>query len=726
MSEGLQPRTGEDDAPGSIGQGQIGRVLARRKYLIAGATLGAFLLGLAFVTLARQRYTAEAKVLVENQESYLTKPDKASSADSALPPDAEAVQSQLQIIQSRDLARRAIKELGLVGNKEFDPSAGGGGTLGRVMVMLGLARNPVDASPEDRVLDSYFEKLAVLSPVKTRILSIEFSSSDPELAARGANTIADIYIDTQSKAKRDAARQIAASLATQIADLKTRLEEAESRAERFRLKSGLLVGANNLTITAQQLADVNAQLAMARTHQADAQAKARLIKDMVRQGRIADVPDVANNELTRRVSEQLITFQSTLAQESRTLLPGHPRIKELSAQIADLENAIRRAAEKTVRTLENESRISGSRVENLQATLEAQKKVAGTANADEVTLRQYESEAKLLKEQLEGNTTKYQEALARQGALSTPADARVISRAVVPALPSFPKKIPILVSATLAGLVLSMGGVVASELLSGRPDSGAQGFRYAPPVPVPPLKANSPVLALLRRKKPESGPVEAVADPVAPEAPPVPVVQGDPVYCGIDAALAEKIGAASAAGHAIVTLLAAVDGGRSAGAEAILLARALSASHRTIIVNLDADAFDIERLVDVSSPAGLSELLEGECSFAEAINRDRMTRLHVLAHGEGVAIDDRQGLDLVLDALCETYDQLVLVAPSPSVSGVAASFAPYADFAILVAPAGASETAVQDACMSLGKDGPGEVLVVSDAPADSRERIGAA
>ena len=732
MSDGLQPQIDDGDASGSIDRGQIMRAVRRRRLAIAGATLGAFLLALAFVTLTRPRYTAEAKVLVENQESYLTKPDKASSADSALPPDAEAVQSQLQIIQSRDLARRAIKELNLVGNKEFDPSAGGGGTLGRVMVMLGLARNPVESSPEDRVLDTYFEKLAVLSPVKTRILSIEFSSSDPELAARGANAIADIYIDTQSRAKREAARQIAASLASQNADVKTRLAEAESRAESFRLRSGLLVGANNLTITAQQLADINTQLAMARTQQADAQAKARLIRDMVKQGRVGDVPDVANNDLIRKYSEQLIVFKGQMAEESRTLLPGHPRIKELSAKITDLENSIRVAAGKTVRTLENESRIAGSRVENLHATLESQKKVAGTANADDVTLREYESEAKLLKEQLESNVGKYQEALARQGALSTPADARVISRAVVPALPSFPKKVPILVSATLAGLVVSAGAVVAGELLSGRPDIGGRGRSYAPPAPVAPMPSSAPVLGILHRKKPETEEPEpeAAAAPAAPAEPetvaPPHGTSDLPVHAGAGGGLAEKIGAAGVAGNAVVTLVAGAGPGHSAAAHAVALARALSRARRTILVNLDGAALEAERLVDVATPAGLSELLRGDCSFAEAINRDRMTRLHVLAHGEGAPVEGQEGLDLVLDALCETYDHLVLVAPRPDASRLAADLAPYADFAIVSVAADAPEPELQAARDALSSNGAGEIFVMTGTPAMPRERMGVA
>ncbi len=51
----------------------------------------------------------------------------------------------------------------------------------------------------------------------------------------------------------------------------------------------------------------------ARSSQADAEAKARLIRDMIKQGRIADVPDVANNELIRRISEQRVNLRAQIA-----------------------------------------------------------------------------------------------------------------------------------------------------------------------------------------------------------------------------------------------------------------------------------------------------------------------------------------------------------------------------------------------------------------------------
>ena len=124
-----------------------------------------------------------------------------------------------------------------------------------------------------------------------------------------------------------------------------KVEDAEAKVEDFRAKSNLLVGTNNTTLSAQQLGDVNAQLAAARAQKADAEAKAKMIRDMLQSGQPIESSDILNSELIRRLAEQRVTLRAQLAEQSSTLLDNHPRIKELKAQIADLDNQIRTEAE---------------------------------------------------------------------------------------------------------------------------------------------------------------------------------------------------------------------------------------------------------------------------------------------------------------------------------------------------------------------------------------------
>ena len=135
-------------------------------------------------------------------------------------------------------------------------------------------------------------------------------------------------------------------LSGEIEHLRKKVAEAESRVEEFRSKSSLFVGTNNTTLSNQQMGEINTQLNNARALKSDAESKARLIKDMLQSGKPIEASEVLNSETIRRMSEQRVTLRAQLAEQSSTLLDGHPRIKELKAQLGDLDRQLREEASK--------------------------------------------------------------------------------------------------------------------------------------------------------------------------------------------------------------------------------------------------------------------------------------------------------------------------------------------------------------------------------------------
>ncbi len=687
-------RGDEIDLPG------LGQALARKKWLILGVTIAAFLGALTVVTLVKPRYTGESKILLENQESYYTRPDR--SGETSQVPDDATVTSAVQLVTSRDLAREVIKTLNLRGNSEFDPLANGVGMASRVMIMLGLKRSPDEQAPEDRIFENYFDHLTVFNVTKSRVLQVEFTSNDPDLAARGANTVASLYIDVQSRAKRESARIAASSLGSLLGELRGKLAEAEARAEDARQKAGLLMGANNATISGQQLADVNTQITIARTAQADSNAKARLLREAIRNGRLDSVSDVANNELVRRLSEQRATLRGQIALESRTLLSGHPRIKELNAQLADMESELRSAADRAARQLDNDALVAKARVENLQVALEQQKKTVGGASVDEVRQRELDREVKQLRDQLESSMTKYQDAMARQEAESTPGDARLISRAVAPQLPSFPKKVPILIFATLAGFVLSFGWVLAAELLTGR--------AFVPAAPLPARPETKPAGANV---------AAAIEDAVEPNA-----MRRRPASTGRAMAesmaqIAAQIGAAEPGDYALRVLVTGETGAATSGA--LTLARSLAQSRRAILLDLDGTDVSRNGFGSIMDAAGIGELVAAEASFSEVIHRDRLSRLHLVPRGHGPA-PAGEDLDLTIDALSQTYDFVVFATPPARDDETAMALGPAADYVVILSSGGQDSAPVIELRNKFVQSGAGEVLVVNAATGDGGPR----
>lgn len=639
-------------------RGVLATLLAK-KWLILGLTLLAMLGAMVFVNVVKPKYTGEARIILEYRDNYFTRPDRDMKGFEQ-PLDAEAVQSQVQAIMSRDLAKAVIRKLKLNELEEFDPLKKGPGLLSKITSLLGVGKDQLAASPDERVMETYFEKLLVYNVGKSRVIAIEFSSREPDLAARIANAVADEYIVMMGEAKKQTTKGASSWLANAIEPMRLKVAEAEGRVEAYRASNGLLVGAANATVATQQLGEVSTQMSNARSVQSEFQAKARIIREAVRTGRIFETSEVVNNELIRRLLEQRVAMKTQMALEERTLLSGHPRMKELQAQLADLESQIRIAAERTARTFENDAKIAGARLQSIQKEMESQKGTAAAANEAEVQLRALEREAKALRENYEQYLTKYRDTLGRDADAAAPADARVISRAVAPRLPSFPKKLPIILLATLATFVLSSAIIMTRALFS------TEGYVEREPLP---LREENPVQPALAVAAPEAAASVNVAPDPRITATPAPPKAPPPVSPTTAAALNPVIidlGAAKKPGTGLIIGVHAFGGDVLSEVTAIPVARLLAQRSSTILVDFSGAA-DIDALLPIEQAIGFSDLITGAGTFGEAIHRDRRTRLHVIPYGlsgyEPGDIDPQsKSFRTILEALVQTYEYVVLSA----------------------------------------------------------------
>jgi polysaccharide biosynthesis transport protein len=248
--------------------------IRRRRRWIFLSAIAAALLPSGFVLFASSGYTGVAKVLLEDQESYPVRPDEASGSDSpAINP--EAVQSQADAVASADLARKVIERLDLAANPEFAAS-GEAERSDRV---------------DQRVVDNFLSRLSVFPVPKSRVLQIEFVSRDSGLAARAANTIAEVFLQSQTEAEANAVRAASAGLSRRIEELRGKVAAADAKVEAYCAEAGLIAGANGQTVPVLQLANLNAELSSARSALASATAKAALLRDLQQQRRLDEAPD---------------------------------------------------------------------------------------------------------------------------------------------------------------------------------------------------------------------------------------------------------------------------------------------------------------------------------------------------------------------------------------------------------------------------------------------------
>src|SRR6202012_5724711 len=237
---------------GDIDLRALGQALVHNRRWIIIPTVLVALLSITAVNLVTPRYKSEARILIDGRENIFLRPNGERNEERAAL-DAEAVTSQVQLMLSRDLAREGIKKNKLAELPEFDPVLRGFSPLRSLLALVGIGRDPISLTPEERVLDAYYERFAAYAVDKSRVIVVEFQSRDPDLAAQVANSIADDYLVFQQGARREQARSAGQWLSGEIESLRKKVAEAESRVEDFRSGASLFFGANKTTLSNQQV-----------------------------------------------------------------------------------------------------------------------------------------------------------------------------------------------------------------------------------------------------------------------------------------------------------------------------------------------------------------------------------------------------------------------------------------------------------------------------------------
>lgn len=412
-------------------------------------------------------YRASASVLIDVPEtSNLRGATEVNGPDVSLRLSQEAINSKVQVIRSRDLSRAVVRRMGLEDVAELQPEP--------KKNILGQITEPLDPSRKlDGVLANFDDKLTVYPVDASRVIVVDFESSDPDLAASVANGVVEEFLIAEQDAKQNSTREARSWLEAEISMLRQRVIEAESSAEQFRSRMGLFATTTDTTLPQQQLSSLSQTLSDARARESVAKSAFDGFKRLYdRAGGNVDLllssPAIANSALIQSLRQARGQLEAQIADLSADLLPKHPRLRALVVQRQELDRQIANEARSVLTALQQDSDRAAEEVSQLQQLMSAQKLETGNAQQNEVELRAFEREARAERELLETLLAQYRTLLAREGAGGLPPEARFIARADSPLEPSGPRVAILVIAAALASLLLCFGFVVLRELLSGR------------------------------------------------------------------------------------------------------------------------------------------------------------------------------------------------------------------------------------------------------------------
>jgi len=454
--------------------------------IIALTLVVAVLAGLVYIyALATPVYRATAVGMLETRQENVV---DFESVISGLSGDSSEINTELEVLRSRGLMGRVVDELDLTADPEFNAALRPasmidtfkGTTIGALKRLLGRAPTEGIDRTRDNVITAVLQNAQVGSVPSSYVFQVTFESEDPLKAARIADTIIELYVQSQIEVKFEAAEQATSWLTMRVSELKSELQAAEAKVKAFNARTQL-ISAETLAAREVQLKEIRDRIDAARDLAAVLRAKA----------------------------DRLAAAQSPA---QKIAAADDPRLAALAVDGTDAGSAFARQYDQLLARARTDAERQSAQVAALETRAdELQAETARDGN-DLIALEQLEREAEANRLLYEYFLSRLKETTAQKGFQQ--ADSRILSHAVVPATASEPRKGLVLALMTILGL---MGGaaivLVREALFTGFRSAAAleahAGATVLGQIPILPVSARGDLLGYLTAR-----PAPPMAEPV--------------------------------------------------------------------------------------------------------------------------------------------------------------------------------------------------------------------
>jgi len=629
--------------------------LWRQKGVIVAATL--LCAGIAVIG-ARSLptyYIAEARVLVGVPVLRVLNIE-AVMAD--ISPDAERIQNESFIVQSRDVARDVIGKLKLAKDPEFNPLLRPDPIWRKLLDIRNylpagwLGEEAGQESVEDPAAEAQFEENLVIDTLlgridvstlgRSHVLSIQAKALEPERAADIANAFANAYLARQRLEKVEANNEAEKFLTDRIASLREQVEKSDRAVENYRRQNGLYKGAS-VGVTTQQLTELNTQLIVAQTAMAEAEARLGEAQGLRTAGVAGEsVPEVLNSPLIQSLKQQQVEAERRLADLSSSYGPQHPRVLSVRAEISGIRGKLKLEVAHIIDGLRHEARTATARYEALRQNFDRLKSRIAGVNEKSIQLDALEREATVNHNLLDQMMGRAKETFG-QDQLQRP-NGRLISEAAPPLWPGFPPK-------SLIVLLGALGGGLIGVIIALLRDSADHSFRRGDQVE---FHTGLPVLALIPQLKGRMTPLAHVMrHPISPYSEAL-----RKLYIGLE--LSE-----AAVSPKTVLFASAVPGEGKSILVASLGRLLASQGRRILLIDCDWRSPRLHRLFQCSNRHGLADLIAGgEETLEGAVITDTLSGVDVIPAGQFTAQSMRnlsgERMRQLIHVLSGRYDMILL------------------------------------------------------------------
>jgi uncharacterized protein involved in exopolysaccharide biosynthesis len=303
-------------------------------------SFGGILLGAVLVAVLQpNRYQAEMKLLVKRERlDPVVTPDASAQPQSAVEVTEEEVNSEVELLKSRDLLENVVRECGLQHpiNSAFSK------VFGAIVRTVGRHDNPgVQSLQIAEAVRTLEKKLSVEVLKKTNLIAVNYESPDPDLASRVLSTLASLYSQ-----KHLAVHRTAGALdffQHEEEDYRKELADAEARLVDFGRDSTTVSPQLEKEAALQKLADFDATLKQTRAAIAETQQRMHVLEQQassIPHRMVTQIHNGDNAVLLSQLRSNLLTLELKRTELLQKFEPGYRPVKEIDAQIAQARDAL--------------------------------------------------------------------------------------------------------------------------------------------------------------------------------------------------------------------------------------------------------------------------------------------------------------------------------------------------------------------------------------------------
>jgi len=343
------------------------RAIRKRLWLVIGIVALVTMLAVVYVARKPDLFEAQSRVQVDLEESgnlvNNTRPIYGPTDDPIY------FNTQLQILVSPGLMRRVVRTLDLEHNPDFFKGAQRQSTWQTFLRMVGLGSKPpeVPRQPDQLPLTTSVaqatarEDLNVakrlapyvntilaglrVEPVKetrgyykeTRLIDIKFTHTDPSVAEKVVNAIAEVYVFSNLEKRTEANSTTGDFLQKRIAELQQQIRTSEERLVNYAKNNQIISLDPNQNTVVERLAGLNQQLLQAENERKTAEAAYNAAKSPDAANALVDEAAKQNSDLEAKLIE--------LRQKRALLLVDAteeaPEVKEVDQQVTELDKQLK-------------------------------------------------------------------------------------------------------------------------------------------------------------------------------------------------------------------------------------------------------------------------------------------------------------------------------------------------------------------------------------------------